>query len=390
MSETTRVIFSGMQVLIDQHWEVDKAIVVEGGMIKAIVPMTMVKNHLPAKCYEFSERDYLIPGLIDLHIHGANGHDVMDGTEEALSAISHSLAAEGVTGFLPTTMSASSDKLENVLKVISNAMRMRSGAAILGAHLEGPFIAKEKCGAQCGDHLLAPDAGLVQSWQKLTNNVIKMVTLAPELPEAVHLITALRKMNIIPSIGHTNATYEQTEAAIAAGCTQVTHLFNAMRGIHQRDPGTVGAALLSDNVAAELIVDGLHLHPAIVELSYRMKGKDKLLLVTDAMRAKCLGNGHYDLGGQQVGVVDGKASLQDGTLAGSTLRMPRAILNMAAFAKCSLTEAIHMASYNPARTLGLSARKGSIEVGNDADLAVLNETFEVQLTIREGREIYSR
>ena len=226
------------------------------------------------------------------------------------------------------------------------------------------------------------------AWQQAAKGLIKLVTLAPELPGAIEFIQRLRAKSIVVSVGHTDATYEETLAAIQAGCSQATHLFNAMRGFHQREPGAVGALLLTPEVSAELIVDGKHLHPAMVDLVQRLKRKDKLLLVTDAMRAKCLGDGHYELGGQPVDVTGGKATLKNGTLAGSLLRMPQAIKNMEQFSHCTLIDAIDMASANPAGVLGLQTSKGSIEVGKDADLVVMNKDFEVVMTMREGREIF--
>ena len=393
MTEIKRSIFSGMQMLIDQCWERNQAVVVEDGVIKAIISADMIKHHLPASRWEFPENCYLIPGLIDLHVHGAKGKDVMDANEDALATITHALAAEGITGFLATTMTASMDRIEDVVRVVARTMFNEKesngkGAAILGLHLEGPFIAKDKMGAHSGEAVQLPDTKLMRRLQDDANGAIKLVTLAPELRGAIPFIQTLHTMGIIASVGHTNATYAETCAAIAAGCTHATHLFNAMSGLHQREPGAVGALLLANQVMAELIVDGLHLHPAIVELSLRVKGKERLLLVTDAVRAKCLGDGRYELGGQQVTVSAGKVTLDNGTLAGSTLRMPQAIKNMVQFSQCSLIDAIHMASLNPARVLKLDARKGSIAVGKDADLVVLNADLNVLLTMREGREIY--
>lgn len=390
MLPNNRSIFSGMQILVGQKWVQHQSIVVEGGMIKALLPNEMVKHHLPAKVHEFPSDYYLLPGFIDLHIHGAHGHDVMDGTQEAFLGMSHALATEGVTGFLATTMTAEDEAIEAVLKQIPKAKQEAKGAAILGVHLEGPFIAEAKRGAQSGRVREAPKAALMRQWQELAQGLIKIVTLAPELQGALPFIHTLHEMNIIASIGHTDATYEETNAAIAAGATQATHLFNAMRGLHQREPGALGALLLSDRITAELIVDGYHLHPAIIDLCFRLKGKDHLVLVTDAMRAKCLGNGHYDLGGQAVTVEKGKASLKDGTLAGSTLRMPTALKNMVEFSHCSLAEAIYMATLTPARALLLDNRKGTIEVGKDADLIVMNPHYEVVLTMREGQAIFKR
>lgn len=389
MTELNRYIFRGMQIL-NSSLVKEYALVVENGLIKAIIPDDMVQHHLPAKELHFPNTAYLIPGLIDLHVHGAVNHDVMDASERALHAISDALAREGVTGFLATTMTASDQEIEKVLTVIAKTPERPIGAALLGVHLEGPFISKSKMGAQQGEAAQIPDADLVHRWQRAADGKIKLMTLAPELPEAIELIKELKEMGITASVGHTNATYAETEEAIAAGCHYATHLFNAMRGIQQREPGAAGALLLSDKVNAELIVDGFHLHPAIVDLALRVKGKDKLLLVSDAMRAKCMQDGEYELGGQMVYVKKGKATLADGTLAGSTLRLPQALQKMMTYTDCSLEMAVQMASLNPARILGLSQRKGSIEVGKDADLVVLDEKFEVIYTMREGIEVFKQ
>lgn len=390
MAEDTknRSIFVGMQILEENKWLKDYALVVEDKRIKAIVPINMVNHHLPAKVHHYPNDYYLVPGFIDLHVHGAHGKDVMDADEESLVSLCHALAAEGTTGFLATTMTASDEQIERVLSVIANAMHIQKGARILGVHLEGPFIAKIKMGAQSG-RIKDPDLSLFQKWQNLAQNSIKIVTLAPELPGALQFIKSLRKMDVIVSIGHTNATYEETLLAIAAGCSQATHIFNAMRGLHQREPGAVGAVLLSDIVRAELIVDGVHLHPAIVDLIYHLKHKDRLLLITDSMRAKYLQNGKYELGGQMVDVKDGIAALSDGTLAGSTLCMPVAIKNIIQFTHCSLNDAFEMASLIPARVLGINDRKGSIAVGKDADLVVLDPGYKVMMTMREGQIVFS-
>lgn len=388
MTNVARSILTGMRILVGQQWVTDKAIVVEEGRIKTIIADELAHNHLPAKKYEFPSDYVLIPGLIDLHIHGTHGHDVMDATPDALHAISHALAREGVTGFLATTMSAPANLIEAALKNIAITTSDELGADILGVHLEGPFIAKAKCGAQCADYILPPDVRLWHEWQKIANETIKIVTVAPEVPGALDLIAALRRDNVIASVGHTKANYVEGVAAIAAGCTQATHLFNAMSMMHQREPGAITALLLSSQIIAELIVDGVHVHPAIIELAYRTKGKEGLLLVSDAMRAKCLRDGEYELGGQAVHVTNGRAQLADGTLAGSTLTMPTALKNMVAFSRCPLADAVYMASSHPAKVLGLSARKGSIAVGKDADLVVMDADFNVHLTMREGKEIY--
>lgn len=390
MTTNDRVIFSGMKILQGNSWITNQAVVVENQTIRAIIPENMVQHHLPAKHHQFSNTHYLVPGFIDLHVHGANGKDVMDAEEEALFEISHALAMEGVTGFLATTMTADNAHIERVLSHIPTMLRNKTGAAILGVHLEGPFLAKKKMGAQREDYLQLPDLILFKKWQALAQNTIKLVTLAPELTGALDFIHALRALEVVVSIGHTNATYDETMAAINAGCSHATHLFNAMRGIHQREPGATGAILLANDVTAELIMDGWHIHPAIAEMVLRLKGRERLMLITDAMRAKCLRDGQYELGGQVVNVFAGRATLNDGTLAGSTLRMPAAIKNMQEFTRCSLVDAVHMATTNPAYLLGLTHRKGSIETGKDADLVVLTDQLDVCLTMREGKIVFTK
>lgn len=384
------MIISGLAIITEQGVLNHQALVIEKNKIKAIISESEIKNYLPAEEKKFTRDYFLAPGLIDLHIHGCQGKDVMDADESALSVISQALAKEGVTGFLATTMTAETETLDHVLQAVKNKMQNQTGATLLGVHLEGPFIAREKMGAQSGCYALSPDVKHMQRWLDLFPNVIKQVTIAPELPGAMALIHYLKTKNIVSSIGHTHASFDETNAAIQAGSSQATHLFNAMRPLHQREPGALGALLLSDDIVAELIFDEFHLHPAIVELALKLKGRERLVLVTDAMRAKCLGDGQYDLGGQMVNVRDGKATLEDGTLAGSTLSLPRAIQSMSQIPGCSLVDAIHMASRNPARALGLGKQKGVIAPGFDADLVVLNAAFEAVLTISGGEVVYSK
>jgi N-acetylglucosamine-6-phosphate deacetylase len=388
MNPSERIILSGANILLEDKWVNDYALVIEDRKIKAIIPSDMIAHHLPAKQYTFSAEDSIVPGFIDLHVHGAAGADVMDADIEALNTMSLALAKEGVTGFLATTMTAASDHIEKVLAVIPQVKNNVKGAALLGVHLEGPFIAKEKMGAQRGDAVISPDISLIKQWQQLSDKQIKLVTLAPELSGATEFIETLCKMDIVASIGHTNATFAETEQAIAAGASYATHLFNAMRGLHQREPGAVGAILLSNAVTAELIADGHHLHPAIIDLVLRLKDKNHLVLITDAMRAKCMCDGQYDLGGQQVTVDKGKATLSDGTLAGSVLTLSSAIQYMCDEVKISLADAVRMASYNPARVLGLNESKGSINVNKDADIVVLNAAYEPLLTICQGEVVF--
>lgn len=378
----TRTIFKGGKILSADKWLTQHALIIENKKIESILPIADCLNEIEAEEIILESHELLIPGFIDLHVHGANGADVMDGTTSALNTISDALAKEGVTGFLATTMTAAKNDIQQVMHSIAETKQLNTG--ILGVHLEGPFISSHKLGAQLGDHALLPDLSLVKEWQQLSGNAIKLLTLAPELQGATEFIAALTQLGIRVSCGHTDASYSETNDAITSGCTHATHLFNAMRGIEQREPGAAGALLLSENITAELIADNVHLHPAILDLAWRVKGKDKLVLVTDAMRAKCLGHGTYDLGGQEVQVNADKATLADGTLAGSVLTMPNAIKRFQQATNCLLEEAIQLATLNPAKTLGISDKKGTLEAGKDADCIVMDEHFNVQLTMRAG------
>lgn len=340
-----------------------------------------------------SEKHTVVPGFIDMHIHGAAGADTMDATTDALTTIAKALPAEGTTSFLATTMTQSSDKIERALV---NAASFRGEhndagkAEILGLHLEGPFVNPKRAGAQPREHMLNPDIDLFKHWQELANGGIKQVTVAPELENGTPFIQYLHENGVIASLGHTDAVYKEMEGAVKAGATQVTHLFNGMRGLHHREPGVAGAALLFKELMVEMIVDGIHVVPEMVKFVLNTKGADGLILITDAMRAKCLHNGVYDLGGQDVTVASGKALLEDGTLAGSILKMNDSVKNTMEFAEISLLEAIKMASINPAKQLQVFDRKGSIAIGKDADLVILDHNGDVTLTICRGEIAYKR
>ncbi|WP_160725906.1 N-acetylglucosamine-6-phosphate deacetylase [Bacillus sp. USDA818B3_A] len=336
---------------------------------------------------DFPSNFKAIPGYIDVHIHGVNGADTMDGTKEALETMAASLPKEGTTSFLATTMTQEQESIEKALtnagEFIAN-QPAHGKAEILGIHLEGPFVNSKMAGAQPIESIIDPDLSLFKKWQVLSNENIKLVTLAPERPGGLELIGYLKENGIIASIGHTDATYADVSEAISAGASHVTHLYNQMRGLHHREPGVVGAAFLRDELKAEIIVDGVHVCPEMVKLAFKQKRSEGLLLITDAMRAKCLKNGKYDLGGQDVFVKDGKAVLENGTLAGSTLKMGCAVKNMLTFTGCTLNEAIEMASVNPAKQLNVYDRKGSIAPGKDADIVILDDQLEVFMTFCRG------
>lgn len=312
----------------------------------------------------------------------------MDATTQALQTMAKALPGEGTTSFLATTITQVNEAIEQALINASDYIEhhQSSGKAeILGIHLEGPFVNPNKAGAQPVEHIIDPNLETFKKWQELSKNTIKLVTLAPERPGGLEFIKYLNKNGIIASIGHSDATYEEVTKAITAGATQVTHLFNQMAGLHHREPGVVGAALLRDELKAEIIADGVHVRPEIVKLAYNQKHSEGLILITDAMRAKCLKNGIYNLGGQDVTVKDGKAVLSDGTLAGSILKMGQAVKNMLAYTDCPLESAIEMASVNPAKQLNVFDRKGSIAAGKDADLVILDENHDIVMTFCKGK-----
>lgn len=352
-----------------------------------------VDNTIEYRIIELPSNYYAIPGLIDVHIHGVNGADTMDGTTEALDTMVKALPKEGTTSFLATTMTQSKNKIEKALMTTGRYIQEQSdsgSAEVLGLHLEGPFVNAAMAGAQPIEHIINPDLALFKEWEKLSKDTIKLVTLAPECSGGLEFINYLKERKIIASIGHTNATYEEVNKAIDAGVTHVTHLYNQMRGLHHREPGVVGATFLRDELIAEMIVDGVHIHPEMVKLAYKQKGSEGLVLITDSMRAKCLKNGQYDLGGQEVFVSDGKATLIDGTLAGSILKLSHAVKNVVAYTGCSLEEAIEMASMNPAKELNVFNRKGSIAVGKDADIVILDDELEVVMTFCRGTLSYHK
>lgn len=333
----------------------------------------------------------LVPGRIDLHIHGADGADVMDATPGSLRTIATALPMEGTTSFLATTTTGSPEAIEAAVRNVGEfvATDQEPGRAeVLGIDLEGPFISVEKAGAQPTEHVTGPDSRLLDRWRSVSDDTISVVVLAPEVGGSAELIESLSRAGIVPSVGHSNATYDEVAEGIDRGLSHVTHLFNGMRGLHHREPGVVGAALGHDELTVELVVDGVHVHPEVVQIAYRLVGPKRLVLVTDSMRAKGRGPGTYDLGGRPVTVAGEEARLPDGTLTGSVLRMDDAISNLIEYTGCSMGEAITTTSVNPAKRIGAFDRKGSIEAGKDADIVLLDETHGVVATLCRGVVAY--
>jgi N-acetylglucosamine-6-phosphate deacetylase len=336
-----------------------------------------------------AEGDWLLPGFIDVHIHGGFSHDFMDATREAIDGITHFHAMHGTTGLLATTVTAPQEAIAQVLDAASQYMSSPARCnSLLGVHLEGPFISHKWPGAQNPKFIVPPQQAWLETWAKQYPGLIRMVTLAPETDGAFRLIEWLASNGIIAACGHTDATYEIIEEAVKHGLRHAVHTYNAMTGLHHRLPGTLGAVLTNDAVMAEVIADGIHVHPAAIRLLVKAKGTDRLTLITDAMSAAGLGDGLYDLGGLAVVVKDGAAHLVEGNaLAGSTLTMSGAFKFMADHSGLSVPVISQLASGNPAASLGLSSVTGSIAIGKRADLVLATPEFDVRDTWIQGERV---
>lgn len=325
----------------------------------------------------------VLPGFIDVHVHGGAGHDTMDATPNALAAMATFFAKHGVTAFLPTTITAPHDEIRRAVENVATSVDAAAGARILGAHIEGPYISRHYPGAQPLDFICKPD---VAEFRALIDaGPVRMMTFAPEEEGAGALLATARQQNIVAVWGHTDASYEQCVEAAAQGFSQATHTYNAMSGLHHRRPGVLGATLTIDSIYAQLIADNIHVHPAAMQVLARCKGVGRTILITDAMRAAGLADGDYDLGGQQVTVADGACRLADGTLAGSILTMDQALRNFLAATGLPLAEAWPVTSRTAAESLDLADQLGSIAQGYWGDLVVLDEGLQVVATVVGGR-----
>lgn len=355
-------------------------VAIEGTQIAAVTENNAMGTGIDCTGY------YCLPGFIDMHIHGADGVDTMDATAASLHQFAAALVAEGTTSFLATTMTQSEEAIAAALQNIAAFQQGEGEANLVGVHLEGPFISAQCAGAQPIEHIQPPSIEKYQQWHEMSGNQIKQITMAPE--QGIELVSYAKELGVVVSIGHSNATAKETQEAVAQGVKQGTHLYNQMRAMHHREPGVVGTVLLEKDVYVEMIVDFIHIHPDMVDLAYRLKGPDKIILITDAMRAKGLAYGKYDLGGQEVNVTEKGAHLANGALAGSVLKMNDALRNMRQATGAAWQELVQMSSFNAATQLKLS-QKGYIEAGKDADLVIVDENLQVKYTIVNGKIVYS-
>lgn len=319
----------------------------------------------------------VVPGFVDVHIHGCAGADTCDATREALEAMAAFLLAHGVTSFCPTTMTTSRETIQAALLAAKDMMDhpMEGGARVVGVNMEGPFIAKERKGAQKEEDILPPDFPLFQRFYEESGGIVRLVDVAPEQPGGLDFVEKASQLCTV-SIAHTTADYDQAKAAFDNGVTHATHLFNAMSGLHHRKPGVVGAVFDDSRVRGELICDGFHIHPAVLRAAFRLLG-DRALIVSDSMRANGMPEGEaFDLGGQMVTVHQGKALLPDGTIAGSVTNLHQEIKNLVSFG-VPFEQAVKAATLVPARAIGLDGEIGSIAPGKRADLVVLDENLDI-------------
>jgi N-acetylglucosamine-6-phosphate deacetylase len=366
-------------------------------------PLLLVEDHAIVECVSRTARpipqrarvvDFgdaiLAPGFVDIHIHGGAGHDLMAADASGLSAVEQLLLKHGVTSYFPTTVTAPLDQTWSALDRLADAIESASGndgshakrAQPLGIHLEGPFLSHARRGAHPPANLLAPTLPTFDRFWQAARGHIRVMTIAPELEGAREVIAEAARRGVCVSLGHSDSDMNSTRAAVAAGARHATHTFNAMRPLDHRDPGIVGEVLTDSRLSADIIADGIHLDPAIVELFLKAKGADGAVLITDAISATGMPEGRYRLGTFEVEVKNGRC-LVDGKLAGSVLTMDRAVRNVMKFAHWDLQQALRLATLNPARVAGL-ANRGKLETGADADFVVLSPSGEVRSTIIRG------
>lgn len=374
------MILTNGKAYLEGKWKTGLDILVEDGKIADIKPRGVQKEGQVVD----AQGGYIAPGFIDIHIHGSNGSDVMDASLKSLENISHFLAGNGTTSWLATTMTMSKNEVRSSLKAAWEYMKSGyTGAQLLGIHLEGPFLNPSAKGAHAEQHILPPT---IENYRAITEGfpgLVRLVTIAMEQEGALELAAYLKEKNITPSLGHTRGNYRQCMSAIAAGVNHACHFYNAMTPLNQREPGAVGAILDSDTVTIELIADLVHVHPAALRLAAGVKGRDRVVLITDALNAAGLKDGEYESGGMPVCVRNGEARLKDGTLAGSTLTQDKALRNMIKIGFPS-EDVIAMLTETPARQIGVNGFKGRLAAGFDADINILDSNFNIVTTFIKG------
>ena len=369
----------------------DAGILIRDDEIETVGPRSAIE--LPSGAEEIHATEYTaVPGFVDVHVHGAGGHDVMEGGDKALGTITQRLAAFGTTSLLATTVTASADEtcraVEGISKYISGQYQPDGARAeILGIHFEGPFLSKERRGVHPQEWLQLPSAELLQRFLHAASGNARIMTIAPELLGAMPCIDAARSLGMVVSIGHTDATYEQARAAMAHGAHHATHVYNAMRPFSHRDPGVIGAVLTSPEVTAELIADCVHVDDIAMKILLQAKGPEHVVLISDGTSATGMPDGSYMLGGMEVTVSGGVCRNSEGKLAGSTLTLDRALRNIVKLG-VPLADAVRMLTLNPATLLGIEFKKGALRTGADADIVLLTEGLEVAQVWTRGTPLH--
>ena len=385
-----RLLIENARLFTPNHTGLIGWLLVESGLIRAI-GFGDTPNFSSDASIQIvdAQGNNLLPGFIDLHVHGAMGHEVMDASSSGLEEMARFYASHGVTSFLATTWTASRSSIMKALQLVKHMQgQIQGGATLLGAHLEGPYLNPTRCGAQDVNFIRRAEKD--EALEFLETGVIRLLALAPEIDENLWLIDECVRRGITVSAAHTTANYEQMQRASAHGVTHLTHSFNAMQGLGHRELGTIGAAMTLPQFSCELIADNIHVHPGAQKILVDVKHPSGVILVIDAIRAAGLPDGEHILDTRSVHVQDGAVRLPDGTLAGSVLTMERALQNVCSATGRSLAEIWMMSSLNAARAIGVSSHKGSLEVGKDADLILLDESFNVNMTIVSGETVFSK
>jgi len=371
-------------------------ILIDGHRITKVGPREQVKIPSGATVVDNQDR-VVVPGFIDVHIHGASGHDLMEGTPEAVSAVGTYLARHGTTSYLATTVTATLERTLHAARSLAEMIEASHashgvtdkipGAQPLGVHFEGPFLNSKKRGAHPVSQLRKPSVEIAERILDAAGNTARIFTLAPELEGALTVLEYVRSRGVRIGLGHSNATYEETARAIAAGATHAVHVYNAMRPFMHRDSGIIGAVLTDNRVTAELICDGVHVDVPAIQLLVRAKGIDRIILASDSSSGAGMPDGNYRLGNFTVHVAGGVCRTVEGNLAGSTITLDAALRNLMSFTGFSYAACLPCAALNPARLLGLEKVKGVIAPGADADLAVLDRNYYVTQTYVRGRPV---
>lgn len=377
-------ILCGAKVYTKDFKFEEKSVIIEDGKITYVLDKAEKVTFPDADMVDLTGK-FIIPGLIDIHLHGAVGADFCDGNEEAFHKIAKYEASQGIVAICPTTMTLPYDTLENVMKCAQGAVQSQSRdeATIIGINMEGPFVSKEKCGAQNPEYLKNPDIEAFNRLQSVSGDLIRLVDIAPELEGAEDFIRQVAPRCRV-SLAHTTADYETASRAFKLGAKHVTHLHNAMPPLLSRAPGLIGAAFDNSDVTPELICDGYHILPAMVRATFKLFGADRMILISDSCMAAGMPAGEYSLGGQPVFMQDRKATLADGTLAGSASNLMDCLQQCIQYMNIPVCDAVRAATYNPAKAMGVLDEFGTIEYGKKADLVILNGDYEMESVILDG------